>query len=395
VRFELKLAWTYFRARRKSTARFTAIVAIAGIACGVASLIIVQALTRGFASEMQEKILSNTAHITIFQTNSREIQNWQIVKREIEKIENIREVTPTSYENALIISEKATSHAVLRVWSRESGVESQNPQTPDSRLQTPDSVVLGAELAEKTGLKAGDEAEIVLPSNEYLPQTKTVRVADIFRTGIYDYDATWIYISPENFARVFEQNVFTPTVLSVAVRDVYAADETARKIREMLPPHFKVVDWQEANQPLFAALSMEKKVSLAIISLIIFIAALNITTTLALLVNERKLDIAVLRTCGARARSLILIFLLEGLFLGVIGIFAGVILGLSLCFAGNYFEVINLPSEVYSLSYVPLVLNPGDIFFIVAIAFLLCLIATIYPAWRASQIKPLDNLRDR
>jgi lipoprotein-releasing system permease protein len=265
--------------------------------------------------------------------------------------------------------------------------------TPDSRLQTPDSVALGAELAEKMGLKAGDEAEIVLPSNDYLPKNKIVRIADIFRTGIYDYDATWIYISPEDFARLFGQGDFAPTVLSVAVKDVYAANETAQKIRASLPPDFKVVDWQEANQPLFAALSMEKKVSLAIISLIIFIAALNITTTLALLVNERKLDIAVLRACGARARSLILIFLLEGLFLGLIGIFLGTVLGLLLCFAGNYFELINLPSEVYSLSYVPLILNLGDVFLIITIAFLLCLFATIYPAWRAARIKPLENLR--
>lgn len=394
VRFELKLAWTYFRARRKSTARFTAIVAVIGIACGVASLIVVQALTRGFTTEIQNRILSNTAHITIFQTNSREIQNWQIIKREIEKIENVREVSPTTYENVLLVSEKATTYAVLRVWSLESAVASQNTKTLDSGLQTPDSVVLGVELAEKTGLKAGDQAEMVLPSNDYLPKTKTIRIADVFRTGIYDYDATWIYISPEDFASVFEQRAFAPTVFSVAVKDVYLADETAQKMRAVLPPDFKVIAWQEANQPLFAALSMEKKVTLAVISLIIFIAALNIATTLALLVNERKLDIAVLRTCGARAQSLVAVFLLEGLFLGLIGIFLGVILGLLLCLAGNYFKVINLPAEVYSLSYVPLILNLSDISSIIFIAFLLCLTTTIYPAWRASRIKPLENLRN-
>jgi lipoprotein-releasing system permease protein len=181
--------------------------------------------------------------------------------------------------------------------------------------------------------------------------------------------------------------------LSVSVRDIYRAGETAREMRKILGNDFKVVDWQEANQPLFAALSLERKTVLAIISLIIFVAALNITTTLALLVNERKLDIAVLRTCGARAKTLIFIFLFEGLLLGFAGIFAGVGLGLLGCFLGNRFRIISLSEEVYSLSYIPF--RPGfiNILMIVSVAFLLCLAATVYPAFRASRVKPLENLR--
>jgi lipoprotein-releasing system permease protein len=159
--------------------------------------------------------------------------------------------------------------------------------------------------------------------------------------------------------------------------------------------NYKVVDWQEANQPLFAALSLERRVALAIISLIIFVAALNITTTLALLVSERRLDIAVLRTCGARARNLVFIFLLEGLLLGSVGIFCGVVLGLVGCFAGNYFEAVSLSKEVYSLSYVPFRPNLENILMIIFIALLLCLAATVYPASKASRIKPLENLRQQ
>jgi lipoprotein-releasing system permease protein len=394
VNVELKLAWKYFRVRRKSLARFTAAVAVVGISCGVASLIVAQALSRGFSNEMQEKILNNTAHLTVFQTNGEGIYNWQLIRENAEKLENVRGVAPTTYESVLIAGEKATSYGVLR--AMENGKWKAVNEAVVRTSQSGIEIAVGAELAEKTGLKIGDEAEIVLPAspNEFVPKTSRVRVKDVFRTGLYDYDATWIYISFEDLARAFGKSNFAPTVLSVAVDDIYAADKTARKIRGILPPGFKVVDWQEANQPLFAALSLEKKFSLAIISLIIFIAALNITTTLALLVNERKLDIAVLRTCGAQTRSLISIFLFEGLLLGLTGIFSGTVLGLLMCFAGNYFKIISLPSDVYSLSYIPLASSLGDILLIVAIAFLLTLTATIYPAWRAAKIKPLENLRN-
>ena len=161
----------------------------------------------------------------------------------------------------------------------------------------------------------------------------------------------------------------------------------------MLGENFQVVDWQEANQPLFAALSLERKVSLAIISLIIFIAALNITTTLALLVNERRFDIAVLRTCGAKSKTLILVFLWEGLLIGIIGIVSGVIVGLLACFFGNYFRLVSLSAEVYSLSYIPFNISFSSVLLIIVTALLICLLATVYPAYRASRMKPLDNLR--
>jgi len=159
---------------------------------------------------------------------------------------------------------------------------------------------IGARLAEKLNLKIGDTAEILTLENQ---TPSRIRIAGTFETGLYDYDSTWIYISPEKFARLRGKTEFTPTNLSISVKDIYKTDETAQKIRSELGENFKVVDWQEANRPLFAALSLERRVALAIISLIIFIAALNITTTLALLVNERRFDIAILRTCGARTRG--------------------------------------------------------------------------------------------
>ncbi|MGI8469584.1 MAG: ABC transporter permease, partial [Pyrinomonadaceae bacterium] len=329
MNFAFKIAWRYFRARRKSLARFTAIVAIVGIASGVASLILAQALARGFRAEMQNKILGNTAHITIFQTSGEKITDWRAIKEDAEKLENVREVSPTSYESALITGEKSTSYAVLRLAENSLMENGKWKMENESAFRVPHSAIeisVGAELAEKTGLKIGDKAEIILPTSqiELAPKTAQVKIGGIFRTGLYDYDSTWIYITPEDLAKLSDEPTFTPSILNVSVKDIYSADKTAAEIRKILPTEFKVLDWQEANRPLFAALALERKAALAVISLIIFIAVLNITTTLALLVNERRFDIAVLRTCGAKTRDLISIFLLEGLLLGLIGIFGGV-----------------------------------------------------------------------
>ncbi len=384
--FELKLAWKYFRVRRKSLARFTSVIAIVGIAAGVASLIIANALARGFSDEMQNKILANTAHITIFTTGETKIFNWRLIKGKIEKLENVKNVVATNYESVFLIGKDSTSYAVLRV-------------VQDPKFENRDSgetgVSIGAKLAEKTNLKSGDEAEVIMLGSEIEPKRARVRVAGTFETGLYEYDSSWIYISPGDFAELKGETEFTPTILSVSVKDIYAASKTADEIRAILGENFKVLDWQKANQPLFAALSSERKVALAIISLIIFIAALNITTTLALLVNERRLDIAVLRTCGAKTRSLIFIFLLEGLFLGLVGILFGVIFGLLGCFLGNYFKVISLPAEVYSLEFIPFRPHLANVLLIICMAFLLSLAAAVYPALKASRVKPLENLRTR
>lgn len=374
MNFEIRLAIKYFRARRRSLARFTAVVAVVGIAAGVAALILANALAKGFADEMQNKILANTAHVSVLSADGAEIFDWQTVKEKAGRIENVASIVPTTYENALLIGDKETSYAILKV---QNSVQGSN-------------IAVGAKLAEKLNLKIGDTAEIATIEN----QTPTrVRVAEFFQTGLYDYDATWIRIAPENFARLHRQADFTPTILSVTVSDIYRADKTANAIRENLGEKFKVIDWQEANQPLFAALSLERKVALTIISLVIFIAALNITTTLALLVNERNLDIAVLRTCGANAKSLILIFLIEGLFLGLIGISCGLIVGLLGCFAGNYFKLISLSAEVYSLNHISFAPTFSSVALIIFGAFFLCLAATAFPAFKASKIKPLENLR--
>jgi lipoprotein-releasing system permease protein len=411
VNFEFKLAWKYARARRKSLARFTAAIAVAGIASGVAALIVAQALSRGFAGEMRDKILANTAHIIIYRADGEGMAEIQDIEVKIKRIENVASTAATTYESALIIGKKTDAYCVLRgktdfIGSTIPRFETYNSGSDDRLIKAQEAdhnltfelpvVGIGAELAGKTGLSIGDEAEILPARGVFAPYaSRRVLVKEIFRTGLYDYDSTWVYVSFVDLARISGNPVFLPTILNVTARDIYATGETADEIRRILGDEYKVLDWQEANRPLFAALSLERKVSLAIISLIIFIAVLNVTTTLALLVNERRLDIAVLRTCGAQEKSLMAIFLLEGLFLGTLGIVSGSILGLLLCFAANRFRVISLPPDVYSLSYIPLAPEVSDVLLIGATAFALTLAASVYPAFRAARIKPSENLRNQ
>ncbi|MGI8670121.1 MAG: FtsX-like permease family protein [Aridibacter sp.] len=383
--FEFKLAWKYFRSRRKSLVRFTSIIAIVGIAAGVASLIIAQAIASGFSNEMRDKVLNNTSHITIFDESNTNFSNPEIITEKIKQIENVESVLPTTYESAVISSKENSSYAVLRVESKKQS----KVQSPKSKVQ----ISLGKELAEKLKLNISDEAEIITLENSETPQNSKVFVADIFETGLYEYDSTWIFVDERNYLKLKNLQKFSPKIFSVSVKDIYKVDKTAVQIRHALGKDFKVLDWQEANKPLFAALSLEKKAALAVILLIIFIASLNITTTLSLLVNERKTDIAILRTCGAKTKNLVTIFLFEGIILSLIGIISGVILGLFICFLGNYFKIISLSKEVYSLNYIPFRVDFLNVLLVISLTFLLCLLAIIYPVLKASRIKPLEIFR--
>ncbi len=384
--FELRLLRRFHRLKRRGLARFTSFVAVTGIAVGVGSLILALALARGFQDEMRDKILANTAHIAIFSNDGGEISNWISVKEKLEQNSRIKAVSASTYESVVLTGPSSTSYAILKVRNSNLGDNVQAPREPE--------IAVGAELAERTGLLAGSKGEIIV-LKDGVPNTGSVRVTNVFESGLYDYDSTWIYISPEDHTRLYGCAEFVPTILNITVDNIYETAEITGKIRADVGSELRVLDWQEANQPLFAALSLEKKVVIGIISLIILIAVLSITSTLALLVNERRLDIAVLRTCGARGRSLLSLFVLEGLFLGGVGTIAGIVLGLLGCLVANYFEIISLPGEVYSLRSIPLRPALADVSIVALIALVLSALATLYPAYSASRSKPLENLRNQ
>ncbi|MBC8031544.1 MAG: ABC transporter permease [Pyrinomonadaceae bacterium] len=408
--YELFLALRYLRARQKRRlVRVTALIAVAGIAAGVAALIFALALAQGFRDEMRDKILGGTAHLTVMRSDGQPMPDHKNVAARIATVDGVVAATGTTYDGAVVIGPKGSAYAVLR------GIDSAGASVADlahsliagsatslfepaaksdeansRRLQ----VVLGSELALRTGLQVGDAAEIISASTGAASSSKrSVHVAGIFRSGLFEYDSTWVYLSLDR-AAAFTGGQHAASVISVRLRNIDDVKQTAANVQQLLGSSYTTVDWQEANRPLFTALAFERRIGAVIIALIILIAALNITTTLILLVMERRRDIAVLNTLGATGRSIMSIFVMEGAFVGLVGAGAGVAMGVIAIVVTNRYQLISLPADVYSISNVPLSLNFRDAALAALVAIVLSIIATLYPARAAAGIRPAEMLRD-
>jgi lipoprotein-releasing system permease protein len=404
--YEVFLALRHLGSREKRRlARVTAILAVCGIAVGVASMIVALALANGFRDEMRDKILQGSSHLTVMRSDGQPMVDYKDVAGRVSSIAGVTLATGTTYDGAVLIGPGGSAYAVLR------GVDNSTPQVTSDigRSVTEGSinglaqgatslptVILGSELANKTGLKVGDAAEIVSASQRPSASGSSrrhVRVAGIFRSGLFEYDSTWIYI-PLETAASFSGGSHAATVISVQVHDIYAVKEVAARVRAALGGSYAIVDWQEANRPLFTALALERRIGTVIIALIILTAALNITTTLILVVMERRRDIAILNAMGATARSIMGIFVIEGAIVGLVGALFGVLLGLTATLVANRYKLVSLPPDVYSISNVPLNLQIRDVALAALVAFVLTILATIYPARSAARVRPAQMLRD-
>jgi lipoprotein-releasing system permease protein len=415
--YEIFLALRYLRVRRgRRVVKLTALAALAGIACGVAALIVALALANGFRDELRDKILRGTAHITASRADESPSAGAREVVARLRSIEGVTDAAPTTYEGALLSGPVGAAYTVLRGVDEESArardeirrtiirgsfdAPTPLPQTPsaDTADAPPAHIVVGEELAARTGLgRVGDEGWII--TGEHLPvppgfspRARRVRVAGIFRTGLYDYDAAWTYLPLADVERVAGENLKS-RVVAVEVRDIYATGAVADRMRRALGEAWTVVDWRDANRPLFDALELERRTVALIIMLILALAALNITTTLALVVFERRADIAVLGALGARPGSITVIFMIEGAAIGALGALAGVALGLAACAVCDYFGLVRLPPDVYSLSVIPLRPHARDVLWPALAAFAVSLLATVYPARAAARVRPAEALR--
>ncbi|MDQ3820157.1 MAG: ABC transporter permease, partial [Acidobacteriota bacterium] len=411
--YELFLAIRYLRARRpRRLARVTALAAVLGIAIGVAALTVSLALSNGFSDEMRDKILRGTAHITLMRRDGQQIPGWRELIDRIRRVEGVEDASPTTYDGALLSTSAGSSYAILRGLDREQargladvrrtitagsvepllnepspfannqpsdkkpGEESSPITSFDeipSAAATPNAVI-GAELASRTNLHVGDTATVIsgeatLTPVGLAPRYRRIRVAGIFQSGLYEYDSSWVYVSLDTAASFAGASEPSASIISIEVKDIYSVARVAERLRDQLGGSFSTVTWQEANRPLFAALALERRMGLFIIALIILIATLNITTTLVLVVVERRSDIAILSAMGARARSIMLVFVIEGALIGVAGTIMGIILGLVACLVGDRYRLVSLPADIYSISNVPFHIRALDFALAAAVAF--------------------------
>ena len=410
--YELFLALRYLRSRRRRRmAQVTAVLAITGIAFGVGALIVALALANGFRDEMRDKILRGTAHITVTRADGQPMPDYRGVTDRIRKVAGVTGAAPTTYDGAVVSGPNASAYAVLRGIDSESATARlelrrtlirgslaqlfEAPVGENSEPRLP-NVILGSELAKRTGLQVDDVAEII-PASASLarraPIIRHVHVAGIFRSGLFEYDSAWIYLSFDR-AAVFAGAERAASLISVEVRDFDDVKQVAANLRAALGNSYTTIDWQEANSQLFTALALERRVGTFVIALIIFIAAFNITTTLVLVVVERRSDIAILRTMSATAKSIMVVFMIEGAVIGALGAVIGMTLGKAACIAGNHYKLVRLPADVYSLGSVPFNSHLREILLAGLVAFLLSVLATIYPARAAARVRPVEALRE-
>jgi lipoprotein-releasing system permease protein len=373
---------------------------------GVAALIVALALANGFRDEMRDKILRGTAHLTVMHSDGQPISDYQEIAARIAGVPGVVSATGTTYDGAVIVGTRGSAYAVLR------GVDINSLQATSEITRTLVAgsvehvfqvssttdlppVVLGSELATRTGLNPGDIAEVISAhaGSPINGNKRRVRVAGIFRSGLFEYDSTWIYL-PLEAASAISSEAHTAAVIGVQVGNIYDVKTTAAQVKQLLGSTYTTVDWQEANRPLFTALALERRIGVVIVGLIIFIAALNITTTLILVVVERRRDIAILNTMGATTRSIMSIFVIEGAIVGLVGAAGGVLLGAIGVLVANHYQLISLPADVYSISNVPLSLSVRDLVLAALVAFALSVLATVYPARAAARIRPAEMLRD-
>jgi lipoprotein-releasing system permease protein len=366
----------------------------------------VLAVMSGFERELKDRILGATAHAHVTSIQGSIPKPFEMAEK-IRKVEGVAAASPYIFTQMMISSGSGALGGVLRGvdiatigevtrLSRDIRVG----RLSDLHRKTGESlpgVILGRELAANLGVGPGEVVEVLVPGGYVtplgaFPRTARFRVVGISESGMYEYDATFAYISLEEASLLLGMEG-RATGVEVKVRDVYAAADVAKRLRSTLGYPYWAKDWMQSNRNLFSALKLEKVVMFIILVLIVMVAAFNIISTLIMVVMEKTKDIAILMTLGATRRTIRRIFAIEGLIIGVAGTSAGTALGGLLCHLLRRYQFIHLPSDVYYISTLPVSLEVGTVLLVVASSILICFLATVYPAIQASLVDPAEAIR--
>jgi lipoprotein-releasing system permease protein len=404
VKFELFVALRYLRAkRRQAVVSVITLVSVVGVAAGVTALIIALALNTGFREEFQERILGATAHVNLMGAGGTPVGDYRHVLERVSTAPEIVTAVPAIYGLGLVQSAGRQQPATLK------GIEVEDaglvvPALTEGSLEafaavepTP-AIILGKDLAEALVASAGEHVRVVGVDGELsplgrMPRIRNFRVAAVFESGLWDYDANWALVplpAAQDFYRLRPDQVST---IELRIDDLYRAEEVARRVKEVAGPGFQTSTWIELNRPLFSALRLEKLAMFVAIGLIVLVASLNIIGTLTLMVMEKSRDIAIVVAMGGTRRTLTRIFMLQGLIIGVLGTLIGVGLGVFGAWYLDAYRVFRLEAQVYSIPYVPFRTTLTDVVAVSAAAVLISFLATLYPARAAAGMDPVEGLR--
>ena len=406
----MKFAWLvarrYLRSpHRPAVLRLVTLLAVVGVAAGVATLIIALAMNSGFRSTLQDRLLGVTAHVNLSRPGSEGLADYFSLAERLGRTPGVRAVAPAIYLTVLLSSGNRARGVVAKgidpalEAKRNEALQHIVAGAADFSIDADgfDSIVIGKMLAEELGLHVGDYVTVMSPVGRLtpfgsVPRTRRFRLAGIFDSGFYDYDANWAFLAlapAQNLAGVGD----VVSVLEFRIADVDKAEEMGAALVREAGPGYMATTWMDENRALFRALRLEKLVTAIFIGLITFVAGLNILVVLAMTVSDRAKDIAVLMATGARRKQIRSIFLLLGLSVGGSGTAVGLAAGYALAWAAGRFEWIPLDPQVYSVPFVPFHPNLADAVWIAAAALLISAVSTLVPARSAARIQPVEILR--
>ena len=425
--FEWFIAWRYLKAKRKQ--KFISIItwiSIGGVAVGVTALIVVLAVMSGFEVDLRDKILGTTSHVVVLRHGHAGIADYREVVERIENTDHVIAASPFVLSQVMLRTEYLVAGTVLRgvdvsseakvgdlastivagdlaaLAARPSAGEGEPAEdvleSEGEGTKPPGPpIMLGRELALSLGVKVGDPVTVISPLGEVtpigtVPKLREFKVAGVFQTGMYEYDAGLAYVSLEAAQQFFGMGDLV-TGIEVKVDDIYLADSVARELEEVLGHPYWTRDWKEMNRTLFSALRLEQVAMFIILVLIVLVAAFNIISTLVMVVMEKGKDIAILKAMGATRRAIMRIFVVEGLIVGCAGTIIGLVSGVIICRLLDRYQFIKLPSDVYYLETLPVRVEVSDVFLIVLAAVVMSFLATLYPSWSASRLDPVEALR--
>ncbi len=397
MKYESAIALRYLRSKRKDKfISFTTWFSIVGIGIGVMALILVIAVMTGAQDEFRDRILSTNPHILISSIEG-EIRNPDEVVKKVEGVEGVESASPFITLQAMAQGPSRMAGTVIKaIAPKDIGSVGRFIKAGSAgSLEQKGTILVGKELAQNLGLLPGDRLAVIIPDAGFspagaVPETIRVRVGAIFETGMYEIDSLMTIMPLSDVQAVVGSGV---SGIEVRLKDVYQANAVRRRIERLLGPTYMGRTWIEMNRNLFSALWLEKTVMFVILGLVILVASFNIISSLVMTVMEKKKDIAILKAVGASNRSIVRIFIVEGLTIGVFGAFLGAFFGTALAVIQMRFHLIKLPSDVYSISNLPMKISPVDITVIAVLTVLLCLLSTLYPSYKASKIDPVETLR--
>lgn len=405
--FEFFIAMRYLRAKRKQAfISVISLVSIMGVALGVAALIIVLGVMNGFSQNLRDKILGINAHIVVGNYTGG-IADYRELADQLNSLPGVMGSAPFIYTEVMLSSPGGVKGVVLRGIDPEEASEvlSLDREMILGRIEDLDKndhnpgIIIGQELASGVGVSVGDSVNILSPSGGrssagFTPQVSVFEVRGVFKTGMYEYDSSFGYtsiISAQSLLGFKEDMV---TGMEVRVLDVDKAHIVSRTVDEFLGGYpYYVRNWMEMNQNLFAALQLEKIAMGVILAMIVLVGSFSIITALVMLVMEKTRDIAILMSMGATRSLIRRIFTLVGMLIGALGTALGFISGLGISHLLKEYQFIRLPADVYYLDHLPVLHQTQDLIIIGLAAMLLCFLATIYPARKASNLNPADALR--